>query len=47
MFAWLDRVLEIIKAHPETFFVIRAHPDEGRPGKQSVKALPIGLKPTR
>jgi hypothetical protein len=37
MFAWLDQVLEIIKEHPETLFVIRAHPDEMRPGtaKQS------------
>jgi hypothetical protein len=35
MFAWLDLVLEEIKAHPETFFVIRAHPDEERPGKES------------
>ncbi|NMB68353.1 MAG: hypothetical protein GYA20_06295 [Chloroflexi bacterium] len=33
MFAWLDQVLEIARAHPETFFVIRAHPDEARPGK--------------
>lgn len=33
MFAWLDQVLEIARAHPETFFVIRAHPDESRPGK--------------
>ncbi|UCH83623.1 MAG: hypothetical protein JSW50_14405, partial [Candidatus Latescibacterota bacterium] len=31
MFAWLDLILEIIKAHPETLFVIRAHPDELRP----------------
>lgn len=33
MFAWLDQVMEIARAHPETFFVIRAHPDEARPGK--------------
>ena len=32
MFAWLDLVLELIRAHPETLFVIRAHPDEMRPG---------------
>jgi hypothetical protein len=31
MFAWLDLILEIIKDHPETLFVIRAHPDELRP----------------
>ena len=32
MFAWLDLVLEIIHAHPGTLFIIRAHPDEMRPG---------------
>jgi hypothetical protein len=26
MFAWLETVLEVIQAHPETFFIIRAHP---------------------
>lgn len=35
MFAWLDLVLQAIKDHPETYFVIRAHPDELRPGKES------------
>lgn len=37
MFTWLDRVLDVIRAHPDTLFVIRAHPDELRPGsaKQS------------
>jgi hypothetical protein len=41
MFAWLDLVREIILAHPETFFVIRAHPDEMRPGtaKQSNESV--------
>lgn len=41
MFAWLDQILEIIKAHPETLFVIRAHPDEMRPGtgKQSRESV--------
>lgn len=34
MFAWLDQILETIKGHPETLFVIRAHPDEMRPGTQ-------------
>ncbi|MEX1071406.1 MAG: hypothetical protein WEC37_02170 [Anaerolineales bacterium] len=32
MFAWLDEVLGLIKAHADTLFVIRAHPDEMRPG---------------
>jgi len=35
MFAWLEQVLELIRAHPETFFVVRAHPDETRPQKES------------
>jgi hypothetical protein len=35
MFAWLNTVLEAIKAHPETLFVIRAHPDETRTRKES------------
>ena len=35
MFAWLDQVAEIASLHPETLFVIRAHPDELRPGKES------------
>ncbi|MEI7988218.1 MAG: hypothetical protein WCI88_04195 [Chloroflexota bacterium] len=41
MFAWLDLILEIIRAHPETLFVIRAHPDEMRPGtrKQSRESV--------
>jgi hypothetical protein len=41
MFAWLDTVLDIIRAHPETLFVIRAHPDEMRPGtaKQSRESV--------
>jgi hypothetical protein len=39
MFAWLDMVLEIIRNHPETLFVIRAHPDEARPGKASQESV--------
>ncbi len=41
MFAWLNSVLEIIRSHPETLFVIRAHPDEMRPGtaKQSRESV--------
>ena len=35
MFAWLGMVLEVIRLHPETLFVLRAHPDENRPGKES------------
>ncbi|HWT81610.1 MAG TPA: hypothetical protein VN648_22690, partial [Candidatus Methylomirabilis sp.] len=39
MFSWLDCILEMIRAHPETFFVIRAHPDESRPGKESRESV--------
>lgn len=35
MFDWLDQIFEIMKEHPETLFIIRAHPDEYRPGKRS------------
>jgi hypothetical protein len=35
MFDWLDLVLEEIQSHPETLFVIRAHPDESRVRKAS------------
>jgi hypothetical protein len=35
MFDWLDQMFEIMKEHPETLFVIRAHPDEYRRGKRS------------
>ncbi len=35
MFQWLDVALEAIRAHRETLFVIRAHPDELRVRKSS------------
>lgn len=35
MFAWLDILREVAPEHPDTLFVVRAHPDEMRPGKQS------------
>ena len=35
MFAWLEQVQQIIRAHPETLFVLRAHPDEMRINKES------------
>ena len=44
MFAWLDTLLGIIKAHPETFFVIRAHPDETRLGKASLESVADWVK---
>lgn len=41
MFEWLDDILELVKAHPRTLFVMRAHPDEMRPGsrKQSRESV--------
>ncbi len=39
MFAWLDSVAELAKTHDDTLFVIRAHPDEARPGKQSRESV--------
>jgi hypothetical protein len=41
MFEWLELILELIQKHPETLFVIRAHPDEMRPGtaKQSRESV--------
>ena len=39
MFAWLDLVLDTAKQHPQTLFVIRAHPDETRPGKESQESV--------
>jgi len=39
MFAWLDLLLDAARAHPRTLFVIRAHPDETRPGKESQESV--------
>jgi hypothetical protein len=39
MFAWLDLVLEIMRQNPHTLFVLRAHPDEVRPGKTSRESV--------
>ena len=39
MFTWLDTVLEMIRTHPETLFVIRAHPDEMRLRKASLETV--------
>jgi hypothetical protein len=39
MFAWLDTLLGVFKAYPETLFVLRAHPDEARPGKFSRESV--------
>ena len=39
MFDWLHDVRTAINAHPDTLFVIRAHPDEDRPGKESQQSV--------
>jgi hypothetical protein len=39
MFAWLDEVLEMARRHAETLFIIRAHPDESRPEKESLETV--------
>jgi hypothetical protein len=47
MFVWLDDVLKTAEAHPETLFVIRAHPDESRPGKASRESVADWVRRTR
>jgi len=47
MFAWLDYVLEQIRANPEILFVIRAHPDEQRPGKRSRQSVAEWMRANR
>lgn len=39
MFDWLDEVLEIIRRHTDTFFIVRAHLDEMRHGKESRESV--------
>ena len=49
MFTWLDQVLAMAKEHPETLFIIRAHPDELRPGtaKQSRETVRDWVKKSK
>ena len=39
MFEWLNSVAELIQNTPDYLFVIRAHPDEIRPGKTSAESV--------
>jgi hypothetical protein len=39
MFSWLETVVDLACKYPETLFVIRAHPDEIRPGKESQETV--------
>jgi hypothetical protein len=44
MFSWLEVVAFLIKENPRTLFVIRAHPDEIRPGKESRETVSDWVK---
>jgi hypothetical protein len=46
MFAWLDLIARLIHSHPQTLFVIRAHPDEMRPGKISQESVQAWVERT-
>lgn len=39
MFDWLETLEQVILDHPDTLFVIRAHPDEHRPGKKAQESV--------
>lgn len=39
MFQWLEHIVQPIIDHPEVLFIIRAHPDENRQGKQSRESV--------
>jgi hypothetical protein len=39
MFEWLKSLIPIIQNNPHTLFVLRAHPDESRPGKAAVESV--------
>lgn len=39
MFAWLDHLRQVVTDNPDTLFVLRAHPDEARPGKASQESV--------
>lgn len=44
MFEWLEEVIEVVRVNPEIVFVIRAHPDEIRPGKSSRESVADWIK---
>ncbi len=39
MFDWLNDMRRTFGNHPETLFILRAHPDEDRPGKRSRESV--------
>jgi hypothetical protein len=44
MFDWLGQVVDYARRRPETLFVVRAHPDELRPGKESLETVEAVLR---
>jgi hypothetical protein len=44
MFEWLDGLAQIIRRESETLFVLRAHPDETRRGKESQESVTAWLR---
>ncbi len=46
MFDWLDHILPYVEKHKNTLFVLRAHPDEYRPGKESQETVAQWVKKT-
>ncbi len=44
MFSWLEDISSLIRENPRTLFVIRAHPDEIRPGKESRETVSKWVK---
>jgi hypothetical protein len=44
MFDWLDCLLDVMHANPETLFIVRAHPDEARPGKASRESVAMWME---
>lgn len=47
MFAWLDRLVTSFRNAPDTLFVIRAHPDEQRRGKESQETVAAWVRESR
>jgi hypothetical protein len=41
MYDWLDHVVQVVREHPDTLFVIRAHPDEKRRGTLKHSHQPV------
>lgn len=44
MFEWLDKTLRYSDLYPDTLFIVRAHPDEARPGKVSNESVADWMK---